>query len=265
MIDRLPRALAVVCCLAVAGVLTACGGSIASLNPFKEKEIPLPGDRISVMKPQDSPAIDPGASAKPISLPPAKTNQAWSQPGGVASNAPGHLSWSASGNTVWRASAGSGSSSDGRLTASPIVYQGRVFTLDAEGVVAAFSESSGERLWRISLSPENESGKEGFGGGLAADGGKLMVTTGFGTVVALNLFHQLKLRILQAFYFPLNNVPSNFLFLIAFTILSGLLPFTKNTFIPIFEIFEASSTFLVIPPVTSILFSEIKGRSPFNS
>ena len=187
MIGRLPRALAVVCCLAVAGVLSACGGSIASLNPFKEKEIPLAGDRISVMKPQDSPTIDPSVAKKPISLPPAKTNQAWSQPGGVASNAPGHLSWSASGNTLWRASAGNGSSSDGRLTASPIVYQGRVYTLDAEGEVAAFSESSGERLWRISLSPENESGEEGFGGGLAADGGKLLVTTGFGTVVALNL------------------------------------------------------------------------------
>ena len=187
MIDRLRRTLAVVSCLAVAAMLAACGGSIASLNPFKEKEIPLSGDRISVMKPQDSPTIDPGVSAKPISLPAARTNQAWSQPGGVPSNAPGHLSWSAAGNTLWRASAGSGSSSDGRLTASPIVYQGRVFTLDAEGEVAAFSEASGDRLWRISLSPETESGEEGFGGGLAADGGKLMVVTGFGTVVALNI------------------------------------------------------------------------------
>jgi outer membrane protein assembly factor BamB len=187
MIGLLLRALAVVLCLAAAAMLTACGGSIASLNPFKEKEIPLPGDRISVMKPQDSPTVDPTVSAKPISLPAARTNQAWSQPGGVASNAPGHLSWTASGTTLWRASAGSGSSSDGRLTASPIVYRGRVFTLDAEGEVAAFSEASGDRLWRISLSPENESGEEGFGGGLAADGGKIVVATGFGTVVALNV------------------------------------------------------------------------------
>jgi len=184
---RLLRLLAIASCLAIAGGLAACGGSIASLNPFKEKEIPLPGDRISVMKPQESPTIDPGVATKPIRLPAAKTNPAWSQPGGVPSNAPGHLSWSASGSTVWRASAGSGSSSDGRLTASPIVYQGRVFTLDAEGEVAAFSEAGGDRLWRISLSPENESGEEGFGGGLAADGGKLMVATGFGTVVALNI------------------------------------------------------------------------------
>src|SRR3990167_10414965 len=77
--------------------------------------------------------------------------------------------------------------------------------------------------------------------------------------------YQLKQDILHPFLFPLNTVPSNFLFLIAFTILSGLLPFTKNTFIPIFEIFVASSTFLVMPPVTSMLFFEIVGFSPFNS
>src|SRR3989344_658324 len=68
--------------------------------------------------------------------------------------------------------------------------------------------------------------------------------------------YQLKQDILHSFLFPLNTVPSNFLFLTAFTILSGLLPFTKNTSTPIFEIFVASSTFLVMPPVTSILFFE---------
>src|SRR3990167_2902397 len=77
--------------------------------------------------------------------------------------------------------------------------------------------------------------------------------------------YQLKRDILYPFLFPLNTVPSNFLFLTAFTILSGLLPFTKNTSVPIFEIFVASSTFLVIPPVTSMLFFEIIGFSPFNS
>ena len=186
MTDLLKRTRLIATGVALAVTLGACGGSIASLNPFKEREIPLPGERISVMKPQDSPSIDPAVRAKPVSLPPAKTNMAWSQPGGVASNAPGHLSWSASGATLWRASAGSGSSSGGRLTASPIVYQGKIFTLDAEGEVAAFSETSGDRQWRISLSPETESGEEGFGGGLAADGGKLFVVTGFGTAVALN-------------------------------------------------------------------------------
>jgi outer membrane protein assembly factor BamB len=72
------------------------------------------------------------------------------------------------------------------LTASPIVHQGKIFTLDTEGVVSAFSTSSGSRLWSVSLAPEKERGNEGYGGGIAVSGGRLFVTTGFGVVVALN-------------------------------------------------------------------------------
>ena len=181
---KAPLALANV--VLVALVLSGCGGGLGGLNPFKEKEVPLPGDRISIMKPQDSIAVDADANAKPISLPAPRANSAWSQPGGNASNAPGHLALKGAGRTLWRASAGSGSSSDGRLTASPIVVGQRIFTLDAEGVVSAFSTASGDRAWRIELTPENEDSEEGFGGGLAYDQERLIVATGFGTVVALD-------------------------------------------------------------------------------
>ncbi|MGI9387422.1 MAG: PQQ-binding-like beta-propeller repeat protein, partial [Methyloligellaceae bacterium] len=40
--------------------------------------------------------------------------------------------------------------------------------------------------WQVNLAPENEKGYEGFGGGLAANGGRIFATTGFGSVVALN-------------------------------------------------------------------------------
>ena len=36
------------------------------------------------------------------------------------------------------------------------------------------------------MTPENEKSKEGFGGGLALDGGHLYATTGYGTVVGIN-------------------------------------------------------------------------------
>ncbi|MCK5495607.1 MAG: PQQ-binding-like beta-propeller repeat protein, partial [Hyphomicrobiaceae bacterium] len=123
---------------------------------------------------------------KPVVLPQARRNADWDQPGGVASNAPGHLEFGGGLGAVWRADIGEGSSDDGRLTASPIVYQGKIYTLDTEGVVSAFSASSGSRIWRVSLAPEKEKGNEGFGGGIAANNGRLFVTTGFGVVVALN-------------------------------------------------------------------------------
>jgi outer membrane protein assembly factor BamB len=176
-------------CAALLGcgiVLAGCGGGLAGLNPFKEKEIPLPGDRISIMKPQDALAVDSSAAKRPVSIPAPKANASWSQPGGTPGNAPGHLSLQGAGRTVWRASAGTGSSSDGRLTASPIVHGDRIYTLDAEGAVSAFSTANGDRAWRIDLTPENEDSEEGFGGGLAFDNGKLIAVTGFGTVVGLN-------------------------------------------------------------------------------
>lgn len=156
------------------------------LNPFKKEEVKLAGERISVLKAQEGFQVDAAVAKKPVVLPQARKNADWDQPGGMASNAPGHLEFGGGLGAVWRADIGAGSSDEGRLTASPIVYQGKIFTLDTEGVVSAFSATGGANLWRVSLAPENERGNEGFGGGIAANGNRLFVTTGFGVVVALN-------------------------------------------------------------------------------
>jgi outer membrane protein assembly factor BamB len=87
---------------------------------------------------------------------------------------------------VWSADAGTGSSSSGRLSAVPLVADGKVFTLDAGGKVSAFSSASGGKLWTANVTPDNEKSKEGFGGGLALDGGHLYAATGFGTVVSID-------------------------------------------------------------------------------
>jgi len=173
--------------VAVAVTFGGCGGPLSSIkNPFAEKEERLPGERIAVI-------TDPGqfnaeqVAATPVSLPPAKANASWSQPGGVPSNNLGHLALSGSLKKAWSVDAGTGSSSRGRLSAVPLVSQGKVFTLDAAGNVSAFSGASGSRLWKVSVTPEDESSREGFGGGLAIEGGQLYVTTGYGTVVALDM------------------------------------------------------------------------------
>lgn len=169
--------------VAAAVLLGGCG---ASLNPFSKKEEDrLPGERISVATNQEELKIDPAVAKKPVAVSAPARNENWAQPGGNANNSPGHLQLAGGMSTLWRADIGEGSSSDGRLTAKPIIYQNRVYTLDAEGNLSAFS-SGGGRSWRVDLAPENEKGEEGYGGGLAIDGGRLYATTGFGTVVALN-------------------------------------------------------------------------------
>jgi outer membrane protein assembly factor BamB len=171
---------------AVVATCGGCGGPLSSIkNPFAEKEVKLPGERIAVI-------TDPGqlsagqVTSKPVSIPAARANASWSQPGGVPSNNLGHLALNGALRKAWSVDAGTGSSSRGRLSAVPLVAGGKVFTLDAAGNISAFSSSGGSRIWKASVTPEHESSKEGFGGGLALDGGRLYATTGYGTVVALD-------------------------------------------------------------------------------
>ena len=158
---------------------------IDDINPWAEKPVPLPGKRVAVIQ-QENITSNLAAADKPILLPPPRENASWSQPGGVASNAPGHLAFAGAGKSAWSADAGTGSSFYGRLTASPIVYDDKVYTLDAAGKVSAFGASGGAPVWRVSTTPPNEKDQEGFGGGLAADGGRIYAGTGYGYVVAFD-------------------------------------------------------------------------------
>ena len=174
--------------LLCAALLAGCGDSmpkLQDLNPFAEKEVPLAGKRISVIQ-QENITSNVAAANRPIVLPQQHANEAWSQPGGIPTNAPGHLALGGSPKSAWNANVGTGSSFYGKLTASPIVYDGRVFTLDAAGKVTALSVSGGSVAWKASTTPANEKDQEGFGGGLAADGGRVYAATGFGLVVALD-------------------------------------------------------------------------------
>lgn len=198
-------AAATLALLAGFGPLAGCsdGGlpslpKIGDLNPWKEKQVPLPGKRIPVMAAAEKIPGELAAADKPITLPPQRSNETWAQPGGEPSNAPGHLALASAPKPAWSADAGTGSSKAGRLTAGPVVYAGRVYTIDAEGTVSAFALTGGSPAWRISMKPDREKAAGGFfslgasssgggyGGGLAADGGRLYVTSGYGTVVAVD-------------------------------------------------------------------------------
>lgn len=196
--------------IAVSASVSACSDSLPSLpkvselNPFKEKETPLPGRRLAVLPGEDTLPGEQAPVAGPIALPEARSNDAWTQPGGEATNAPGHLAFGGTRQTAWSADAGTGSSKTGRVTASPVVYDGKIFTLDADGTVSAFSTSGGSAVWRTQLKPTANGDKPapsfssqilslgasdgggGYGGGIAIDGGKLFGTSGYGGVFALD-------------------------------------------------------------------------------
>src|SRR5262245_26914251 len=192
--DRLGRTAALGAMLLTGAMLAGCSDSLPSLpkmselNPFKETVPPLPGKRIPVLPATEKNVGELAEASGPITVPPPRLNEAWAQPGGEANNSPGNLALSGNNLTqAWSASAGKGKSKVGRVTAPPIVIDGRVFALDSDGAVSAFAITGGSALWRASLAPTTDKTGPGFsaitenimnltaedgggyGGGIAAD------------------------------------------------------------------------------------------------
>ncbi|GAB4367303.1 MAG: PQQ-like beta-propeller repeat protein [Kiloniellaceae bacterium] len=162
--------------------LSACGVS----DWFGEAEDPpLPGQRIAILAYERGLRADPSIADVPVRLPEPYVNTDWAQPGGSAAHAMYHLSLSANPRRVWSADVGEGSGEVAQLLAEPIVVGDTVFTMDARSLVSAFSASGGSRLWQVDLEDEDED--DGFfGGGIAADGGRVFAATGFARVFALD-------------------------------------------------------------------------------
>ncbi len=165
----------------------------------------LKGERISVMSMDSALTPDPDLAQKQVLLPRPYINRDWPEPGGYATNAMYHLAATGSLRRVWEQDAGKGSDKDSRLTAPPIVAGGRIFVLDAQAHVFVFNAQNGHPLWNRELAPKGGGASwtntltfglmgqdtstdpsKGFGGGIAYDNGRIFVSTGFGSVVALS-------------------------------------------------------------------------------
>ena len=149
-----------------------------------ESKKKLRGERISVLQ-MDSRALpDPTLAATPVVVPPATANTEWPQAGGFPDHAMGNLALPSSLEKAWSSSIGSGTGRL-RLVSSPVMADGRIFTLDARSRVTALTESNGKELWRTDLTPEETRGSS-FGGGVAVGEGYVFAATGYAEVIALN-------------------------------------------------------------------------------
>ena len=169
-----------------ASLLAGCGGG-GPLGVFKKKDkVTVPGDRVAVLVNEADIDIDPATAALPMTLPAAETNSEWAQSGGNARKSVGHVSLGQSLGVAWTASIGQGSGKSGRLGGSPVVADGKVFTMDTMGVVRAFDVSSGSQLWSTRFGDAGENSSSLYGGGVAYDGGRVYATNGLGYVAALD-------------------------------------------------------------------------------
>lgn len=142
-----------------------------------QEEVLLPGERLDVRG-------NPGPQeivnrALPLTLPPAVANSSWTHTGG---NPEHHLDNVELGNDLsvqWSVAIGEGNSRRFRITADPVVADGRIFTMDSQARVSAIS-TGGAPLWAVSIAPMLESSMDASPGGLAVVAGRVYATTGFG-------------------------------------------------------------------------------------
>ncbi|MEC8028099.1 MAG: PQQ-binding-like beta-propeller repeat protein, partial [Pseudomonadota bacterium] len=178
----MPRVLAVFLIVAAGPSLTACGlGYLGDI----EDDLILPGERIPIVVADDAPKVDDSLAEKPVALPPPRLNADWPQVGGDAGHAVGHLALDYAPQQVWRRRVGRGSDDRRRLGTPPVVAEGRVFTVDTDGQVAAFNLADGRALWRTATVTGNDDERTLFAGGLARVGEMVLLARGDGRLIAL--------------------------------------------------------------------------------
>lgn len=167
------------------GLLAAC-----------EKEMILEGERFGTRASLEASIPVEGQAAPtdtsemrsneswPISIPAARMNGDWTHRAGNGRHLAGNVALSAQPSLVWAANIGAGNSRKNRIVATPVVSGGRIYTMDALGVVTA-TASSGATLWQSPTAPQGSRDRIS-GGGLALGGGRLVATTGHGEVLAID-------------------------------------------------------------------------------
>ncbi|OSQ48958.1 outer membrane protein assembly factor BamB family protein [Marivita geojedonensis] len=162
-----------------AGVLAGC----------TDREIILPGERLGVREVlQDNATAGAetlGNITASANVPAATNNASWPQSHVSPSSRTTNAALGSSLTQIWSTSIGQGDKRRARIITDPVVADGRVFTIDSAGRVSATS-TGGEALWSYSLAPLRDDPSQALAGGLAYDNGRVYVTSGFGTLSALD-------------------------------------------------------------------------------
>lgn len=168
-------------------LITACASVLISCDGPKEISSHKSDKREHFLNMNFKETIEKKSEFKPT-FSPAQSYD-WGQSGGSASHfvAPAKLkNGLQSISNLWKVKSGIGASSDNKLVANLVSVAGKIFSMDAQGVVRAHKSSNGSVEWVYN--PYDKDTKDTvLGGGLACDGNGLYVATSHGLIIALNL------------------------------------------------------------------------------
>jgi outer membrane protein assembly factor BamB len=155
----------------------ACTALLISCDKAKE---PLTGPREEVFEEVFAPKSE---MSRTITLSQPKALKSWPMAGGNAYHQMPPLALNETATEMWRTSLSQGSGRNARLIHSPVIGEGLVFAIDAEGEVTAIKLDTGKVRWVMATAPESGV-SQAFGGGLTYDNGVVFVTTASAEVLA---------------------------------------------------------------------------------
>ncbi len=160
--------------------------SLAGCGLFEEDVKPItPGHRIDILPPAYGLNVDPALAATPGAVPAPDDNQDWPLPGRVPSHVEGNAAWTGGDKVAWQVRIGLGQTGRSRLTASPVVAEGRVYTMDADAVIDAFDLATGRRVWHLVTKPAKQKSTN-VGGGITYADGVVYAATGLADALAID-------------------------------------------------------------------------------
>ena len=158
--------------------LAACSSGTEVGKTDKGKE------RVSILEQSHKVEADTELKGSKLQLPGVTVIKAWPEAGYDPSHVMPNAAINVRPKEVWSSDVGEGSGSDFKMLAKPVVADGLVFTMDAQGLVKAFDANNGDERWRFDTTPADHD-ENAMGGGIGFDNGVLFATTGFGDVLAL--------------------------------------------------------------------------------
>ncbi len=167
-------------------ILNSCG-SIS--NFFGGEDIDkdrIQGDRISILSLEKNLSSDPQLRNSRVIIPTAVKNSSWSYPGGSIDNSLHNLEGPEYLKQISKFNIAKGSSKNAFLLSSPIIVDGKIYSLGSDSRINSYDLKTKRRLWQKNMAVKKEQKKEGFGGGISYENGIIFVTNGFGNVLALD-------------------------------------------------------------------------------
>ena len=158
------------------------GAALFVLGACGNNEVLLTGERLDL---RGNETVEQVNRSAPLALPAPSVNASWTHKNGNTAHSLPHPALKRSLRQAWATPIGEGNERKHRITADPVVVNGRIYTMDSRSLVSAHATSGGT-VWTRDLTPPSESKDDASSGGLAIAGDTLYVTSGFGFVTALD-------------------------------------------------------------------------------